>query len=469
MKTSVTPASWIVENGFRLDPLAFASGAIAARKLVESRRFERLSDLTSGFKGGIFTHLFSPKRTYVDQPKYGVPFLGASSMRLAELTQVRLLSARDANSRSYSPLRIREGMTLISCSGSVGDVVFARAEMDGMSSAGDILKIQPNPHRIPPGYLYAYLSGQYGKILVGSGTYGSIVQHIESQHVAQLPVPRFSTAFEARVDKLVRTAGDALTKRRELLEAASNRILEEANLPALNDAEMARDSRTIGWSQLIGGSESFRSLNFDPRTTEVFALVRKREHHDLGALCERAHFKGKIIFKRIDASGEYGVPLLGQRTAFHFRPEGRVIARKSIEGLGLQVPRGTILIPSHGTMGRFELYCRALFVTEGLSRFAFSGDFFRCIPISSLIRPGYLFAYLRSRTAFWMLRAISCGSKQQEQHPLFMARFPVPRLADAVEAEIASEVDEAGRLYDLASSSEEEARRLVDSAIEEGP
>ena len=43
-------------------------------------------------------------------------------------------------------------MTLISCSGSVGEMVYARADMDGMRSAGDILKVQPDPNTIMPGY-----------------------------------------------------------------------------------------------------------------------------------------------------------------------------------------------------------------------------------------------------------------------------------------------------------------------------
>jgi hypothetical protein len=161
------------------------------------------------------------------------------------------------------------------------------------------------------------------------------------------------------------------------------------------------------------------------------------------SLCDPRWFKGKCIFRRVDASSEFGVKLVGQREAFHIRPEGRWISRRSIEGLGLQVPSGTTLIPSHGTLGERELYCRALIATRRTSEYAFSGDFFRCIPLRERVPAGYLFAFLRSQLAFRLLRTISIGGKQQEQHPAMMWRFPIPRLDKQSEALISEMVENA--------------------------
>jgi hypothetical protein len=47
-----------------------------------------------------------------------------------------------------------------------------------------------------------------------------------------------------------------------------------------------------------------------------------------------------------------------------------------------------------------------------------------------------------------------------------MARFPIPRLAKSSEEEIAEMVDEACALYDRALDAEDEARDLVERAIE---
>jgi type I restriction enzyme S subunit len=52
------------------------------------------------------------------------------------------------------------------------------------------MRVVPDAEKIPPGYLYAYLSSKFGVPLVVGGTYGAIIQHIEPEHIANLPVPR---------------------------------------------------------------------------------------------------------------------------------------------------------------------------------------------------------------------------------------------------------------------------------------
>ena len=56
--------------------------------------------------------------------------------------------------------------------------------------------------------MYAYLSSKFGVPQVISGTYGAIIQHIEPQHIAGLPVPRFDEKLERRVHELVEAAAE---------------------------------------------------------------------------------------------------------------------------------------------------------------------------------------------------------------------------------------------------------------------
>ncbi len=299
-----------------------------------------------------------------------------------------------------------------------------------------------------------------------SGTYGAIIQHIEPEHIADLPVPRFDDVFEKRIDKLVSESAKLIDSHVELVNKATSDLFAFLGTKDLDDVAWMSDRTPLGWAETRLCSESFRALNYDPRIADIVTRISTGKTDPLGSLCDPKQFKGKIVFTRIDASPDYGVMLLGQRNAFHLRPEGRWISKKSIAGLGLQVPAGTTLIPSHGTLGEFELYCRALIVTERSTRYAYSGDFFRCVPLPEKVRPGYLFAFLRSRTAFRMLRTISTGGKQQEQHPAMMWRLPIPRLADEQEAQIAEKVNQACADLDRALDLEEEARTLVEKAIQ---
>jgi len=67
-----------------------------------------------------------------------------------------------------------------------------------------------------------------------------------------------------------------------------------------------------------------------------------------------------------------------------------------------------------------------------------------------------------------MLRSISAGGKQQEQHPAMMYRLPIPRLGGDKELEISALVDKSNQLYDRGLSTEDKARSLVEERILNG-
>ncbi|WP_432782477.1 hypothetical protein WJ803_04240 [Pseudomonas veronii] len=462
MNARVVRSSWLEKGGRRLDCNPYMSGALEALDALKRLPMtEKLSDVTER----IF-HAGREARVWVDDPEFGVPFLGSTDILAADLSVQPLLAKKQVERNELFTLG--EGWTLITRSGTIGRMAYVRPDMANMACSEHVLRVVPNPGRIPSGYLYAFLSCRYGVPLVVSGTYGAIVQHIEPEHIAGLPVPRLGAALEAKIDQLISSAANDISESNRLTNLATKTLLHSIGRVDLQDNSWNKDQRALGWIEQSVSSESLRALNYDPRIAQIRHEIENRRHSLLGELCDPSQFKGKIIFTRIDADPEHGYMLLGQRNAFHVRPEGRWISRKSVKGLGLIVPPGTTLVPSHGTLGEFELYCRALIVTKRTAQYAYSGDFFRCVPIKGAIEPGYLFAFMRSRLAFRMLRSISTGGKQQEQHPAMMYRLPIPRLDDEKEREIAALVDRGCQLYDRGLDSEDQARSLIEEQILNG-
>jgi type I restriction enzyme S subunit len=183
-------ASWLREQGFRLDAPPFLSGAIEAQKLLEQLpvKKEPLASLTQG-ELGIF-HAGRVKRNWVTEPEYGVPFLSSTDILQADLSRLSLISQRVV--AENPKLTIHKDWSLITRSGSIGRMTYTRPDMDGMACSEDVLRVAPDLDRILPGYLYAFLSSKFGVPLVVGGTYGAIIQHIEPHHIANLPVPRLS-------------------------------------------------------------------------------------------------------------------------------------------------------------------------------------------------------------------------------------------------------------------------------------
>lgn len=468
MRHRIVPSRWVRNNGGRLDCHPFLSGAVEARFTIESGSLstQPLHELTEGYKGGIYNGpQFS--RNYVDGSEHGVPFLGSSSMLRSELSNLPYLRRKDAESLKLSYLRLKAGTTLISCSGTIGRMVYARPDMEGMWTSQHIMKVEPDPEKILPGYLYAFLSSKFGVPLVTSGTYGAIIQHIEPAHIADLPVPRLGGGIEFEIAELISTAAAELDSFGQLLRSASKDLLSSFGLEDAARTAWNQDRRRIGWRQSSLSSETLRAMNFDPRAVEFWQAFEREKHDQLGSLCVPEFFKGKNIFKRIDAQPPHASMLVGQRTSFQIHPDGRWISTKSVEKQGLFAPEYSTLIPSHGTLGEFELYCRALIVTPRTQNYVFSGDFFRCFPKEGAIDPGYLFAFMRTEAAFRILRSISAGGKQQEQHRHLMWRFPVPRLDLKREKEIGDKVRQATASFDRAVECELEARKRLEKAVEE--
>jgi hypothetical protein len=467
VKTRSIPSSQLEREGRRLDCKPYVSGAFEARILLESLdvRKDALCDVTLNGKMGIFN---GPRfaRSYVDDLENGVPFLGSTDILNTDLRNLPLLSKKQV---AENPgFVVQPEWTLITCSGTIGRMAYARSDMAGMAGSQHFMRVVPDAKKIPPGYLFAYLSSKFGVPLVTGGTYGAIIQHIEPEHIADLPVPRLGSRVEAKVHKLIDEAANELTRYSRLCSEATSAVLSGVGISDVTPGNWLNDTKALGWAEGALTTETFRAMNFDPRAQELWRIFARSNASPLGSVCLSEFFKGKNIFKRIDADPQFGVMLLGQRNAFHFRPDGRWISRKSVEKQGLAVPALSTLIASHGTLGEHELYCRALIVTRSMHDLVFSGDFFRCVPDGKKIPAGYLFAFLRSNAAFRILRSISIGGKQQEQHPSLMWRLPVPRLHPQCEHEIHSLIEQAVSSYDIAVRADLLARKIVEDAIETG-
>jgi type I restriction enzyme S subunit len=452
------PSSWLENTGRRLDSGPYMSGGIEAKEFLRKIRKDPLAKLTVD----IF-HAGRESRIWVKSPEHGVPFMSSTDIMASDLSYLPLISKKQIDSNPK--FTIKKGWTLITRSGTVGRMSFVRPDMDGLACSEHVLRVVPDTSKIKPGYLYAFLSSRFGVPLVVSGTYGAIIQHIEPHHIADLPVPRLGEV-EDQAHELIQGAADSLSESSKLMQEATTQLLTNAGLEESRNHHYLADNRRQGWIESNFNAFSLRALNYDPRAKELWKAVESINHSRLGDIVSRENFEGYIVFSRIDCEPEYGSLLVGQREAFFLRPTGRWISKKSIQCLGLVVPAKTTVVPCQGTLGELGVYCRAIYVTERCSKYAYSGDFFRCAPIEGGITHGYLYAFLRSRCAFRMMRSISIGSMQQHQPPQKMASFPVPRLERHKEQEIGTLVDRAAYLQDHSLELEDQAYALVERAIE---
>lgn len=458
------PSTWLENNGRRLDCGPYMSGGLEAKELLKKHKTENLGALTKGHNGGIYNGpQFS--RNYVNDRAHGVRFLTTTSMLQADLARLPLISSINAHSAKLNYLKIEEGMALITCSGSIGRMAYTRIDMADCWSNQDIMKIVADRSKILPGYLFAYLSSRFGVPIVVSGTYGAVIQHIEPHHIAELPVPRLGE-LENKAHELVQESANLLVHYQKNILAATGLFFDSVGFSDISPSEWRSWGTDFGFASMAK-VQSFRALNFNPRFEKLCERIKKGPWKTLGEMCLPGTLKRGGRFNRVEADPEFAYRLIGQKELFWLRPQGRWIAKQYVPN-DVLVEEGSILVAARGTLGENELYCRAEYIHGVSTENAYSEDILRVIADERMIERGALFAFMRSETAFRMLRSISVGSKLQDHHYAMLPSLPIPYPTADIRKRCNELVIDAYKAKEKAVKLENEARALVERAIEQG-
>ena len=322
MKQTVIRSTWMEGYGYRLDCSPYLGGALETKVLLEKLplRKDDLHTLTAGFDGGIYN---GPKfsRTWAESPEYGVPFVGSGDMQYADLSGLPLLSKKQANGRQLRHLELKPGMSLISCSGTIGKMVYARPDMAGIWSSQHIMKVVADPAKISSGYLYAYLSSKFGVPLIVSGTYGSIIQSLGPENIRNIPVPRLGDALEHEIHSLVEEAAELRTRATTRKQEAIGAFVKLCGLAELKPANKY-PSPHLGIATTTNLAERMDSTYYIASCAEARAAFddagRRSQSKSLGDVAEVFI---PTIFKRLYASDPaHGYPYITGADVFCIKP-----------------------------------------------------------------------------------------------------------------------------------------------------
>ncbi len=164
------------------------------------------------------------KRNYVDG-KYGVPFLSGKNIIQIRPTELKYLSKSETTNLELYYLK--KNWTLITCSGTIGRTCFIWENYENYTATQHILRVVADDTQVDPGYLYAFLSSQYGKLQVLRYSHGSVIDEITDKQIKKVLIPLSSEDEQKHIGELVRSAYE---KRAEAirLEDEAQEILMEA-------------------------------------------------------------------------------------------------------------------------------------------------------------------------------------------------------------------------------------------------
>ena len=159
-------------------------------------------------------------RKYVTK-EHGVPYIAGKQISQVK-PEFKYISRTETQDLETHILHA--GWTLMTCAGTVGKVGYVSSLLDG-AAAQDVMRIIPNDTEIDGGYLNAWLSSDYGRVLIERCRYGSVVDRVSPNQTAGILIPIPPTRTQQReIGDKVRLAyekrADALC-----LEAEAQEIL----------------------------------------------------------------------------------------------------------------------------------------------------------------------------------------------------------------------------------------------------
>lgn len=168
------------------------------------------------------------KRVYVEEG-YGRVFIGGKQLYELDPTNKKYLSLVHHGDRIAKQLELHEGMTLITCSGTIGKVTLVGKHWENWTANQHIIRVVPASNDIA-GYLSIFLASDYGYPLITRYTYGSVVDEIDDTHVSNIPFPLLkNTDVQRRINELALEANEkryeAYKKEQQALQIVNKDVI----------------------------------------------------------------------------------------------------------------------------------------------------------------------------------------------------------------------------------------------------
>lgn len=212
-------------EGFRLDAHFYNPFAKLAKSNIEdlATNYKPLSEVS---RDVIIGKRF--KRNYVESD-HGTPFIGSKNMLQIRPSDLKYLSNTEIG--FMDELMLKKGMILIACSGSFGGtfgkVSFVYNNFEDYAASQHILRIVANENQIDPGYLYAFLSSDYGYVCITRYKWGALIDEIDDEDVSKIPIPLPNEKKQNEIGDLVRQAYNLRADAIQLEDDAQNLLKKE--------------------------------------------------------------------------------------------------------------------------------------------------------------------------------------------------------------------------------------------------
>lgn len=439
-----------IEGDMRLDSSHFVDDSNIV--LNENIRFTTLRDFIDDVEEPkLFTRIYCDK-------KFGVPYISSSEMSEVEPpVNSRFISKTlTSNIKQYI---IKRGQILVSAAGTVGSIVLATKDLDGVAGTSDILRINVNAE-MNLGFVFTYLTSSFGANELSNLAYGAIIKRIRGFQLAELKTPIIDYSSKLKMNELVLAALDHRDKANELIKQARYLVLKYNYLPALfveQNSTLVRETNLNEFTDDLRLDAHFynplaeQAVRNIQNNTNTFRKLKED-------ISEKVFYLNR--FTRTFVEEGFGIPYMAGKDIIKIRPtDVAYLSYTETSGLDeYKLKTGWILMTCSGTLGR------TCFIYKNYENWVGTHDLIRIVSKKDF-DSGYLYAFLSSEYGYYQALRFKHGAVIDHLTPEQVEEILIPLPSEKQQIEIGDLVRQAYDLRTEAIRLEDEAQTLLTQAL----
>ena len=457
----------IIKNQCRLDASAYNIDVMKALKKIKANN--------SGYntlwgKSGLIHSAYYPgryKRIYVSS-NHGTPFFLPS-----QLDEILPKPTKYVSSLTVQELGddfIKANSLLLSRSGTIGKSTITSKTIEGDLFSDDVIRVAfKNNYDL--GYVYAYLKTDIGLTILQGNIYGSVIDHIEAEHLNDIPIPNAAKEDRIRINNLIKESYDLRDESNNLIISAQRRLYKELKLPDISTLSLKQYHHNSGFNNYsVKLSQTDFRLDGSyhvPIVEEIIKEISKQSER-VAKLGDDDISKDIILpgrFKRVYVDKEHGIPFFGGKQLLSLNPSNLKYLSPIHHGERIDeqlfLKENMCLISRSGTIGKIMI------VPKHWEGWVLNEHVIRVIPKTKDIA-GYIYAWVDSQYCKPLIERYIYGSVVDEVDDEQIAQVPIPIIKDKdAFREINDNVLKANNLRYQAYQREQEALGIINEIIED--
>ncbi|OGU55088.1 MAG: hypothetical protein A2V66_13745 [Ignavibacteria bacterium RBG_13_36_8] len=457
--------SEVAEQKYRFEANVFNIEAKHAREIIKNGYYSLLNLFSNdGFiKRAVYPTRF--KRIYVKKQD-GIEFYMPS--QLVEINPKPTKYISPLTNVNFEELKVNEHELLLTRSGTIGNITLVTKTLLNKIFSDDVIRIRLfNDNDL--GYVYSFLKSSVGQILLKTNNYGSVVSHIEPDHLSNIQIPNPDNRLKNRINDFIIGSFSLRDKSNELIETAQQILISELELPPIEDIIkqyfLIKDdieNFTIRVKNLLN---RFDCSFHHPIVKGIIQLLKKKSKEI--KLLGDSEVSSNIIlpgrFKRVYVEEDQGVVFFGGKQLLELNPsEKKYLSLVHHAGRiknQLTLKQNMILITCSGTIGKVAL------VPKHWEGWTANQHIIRVVSKDANIA-GYLYTWLNSDYGCELIKRFTYGSVVDEidNHQVGQIHLPILKDFDKMK-EINDLVLSANDLRYEAYILEQKAIKLVNEEV----